>query len=140
MRITLPHSAGFPLPEWLIEGVCKKPLKLSSSVKQQKINKNTTVLVCCTFVRNTKTNQGYIFKPAKKSLGDESLLFFFHWIIASANTMAPVVRTEFNMQHSSNAFHHPWSFQCSLIQPLLKITVTMPSIFAGLLDKHVRKI
>lgn len=116
------HSAGHHLSEWLIEGVCKKLLKLSTSVKQQKkkINKNTTVLVCCTFVKNTKTNQGYIFKPTRKLLQDESLLFFPHWIIASINKMASTVRTESNMQQFSHAFHHPWGFKCILVQPLVK--------------------
>lgn len=114
------HSAGHHVSEWLIEGACKKLLKLSTSVKQQEKSIRTPLSWSVVlFVKNTKTNQGYIFKPARKLLEDESLIFP-HWILASIDTMASAVRTECNMQHSSYTFHHPWAFNCVLVQPLVK--------------------
>lgn len=116
------HSAGHHLSEWLIEGVCKKLLKLSTSVKQQK-KKSIRTPLSWSVVLLWKTQRQIkdIFSNLPGSCCKMKAFYFFpHWIIASINKMASAVRTESNMQQFSHAFHHPWGFKCILVQPLVK--------------------
>lgn len=86
----------------------------------RKINKNTTVLVCCTFCEKHKDKSRIYFQTCQEVAARLKYFFFPHWILASINTMASAVRTECNMQHSSRALYQPWGLKCILVQPLVK--------------------